>query len=46
MLGVYEKQDVSLAVDLFDWTYQRSIVKYRAVLESVGRTGSFARQIP
>jgi hypothetical protein len=36
MLGVYEKQDVSLAVDLFDWTYRRSIVKYRAVLESMG----------
>ena len=36
MLGVYEKQDVSLAVDLFDWTYRRSIVKYRAILESMG----------
>ena len=36
MLGVYEKQDVALAVDLFDWTYRRSIVKYRAILESLG----------
>jgi len=36
MLGVYEKQDLSLAVDLFDWTYRRSIVKYRAILESMG----------
>jgi Fic family protein len=36
MLGVYEKQDVSLAVDLFDWTYRRSVVKYRAILESMG----------
>jgi len=36
MLGVYEKQDVSLAVDLFDWTYRRSIAKYRAIIESMG----------
>ena len=36
MLGVYEQQDVSLAADLFDWTYRRSITKYRAVLESMG----------
>jgi hypothetical protein len=36
MLGVYERQDVSLAADVFDWTYRRSIAKYRAVLESMG----------
>jgi hypothetical protein len=36
MLGLYEQQDVSLAVDLFDWTYRRSITKYRAILESMG----------
>jgi Fic family protein len=24
MLGVYERRDVSLAVDLFEWTYRRS----------------------
>jgi hypothetical protein len=36
MLGVYEQQDVSLAAELFDWTYRRSIAKYRAVLESMG----------
>jgi len=36
MLGVYERQDVSLAAELFDWTYRRSIAKYRAVLESMG----------
>jgi Fic family protein len=41
MLGVYEKQDVSLAVDLFDWTYRRSIVKYRAILESMGAPDPF-----
>jgi Fic/DOC family len=36
MIGIYEQQDVSLAVGLFDWTYRRSIDKYRAVLESLG----------
>jgi hypothetical protein len=36
MIGIYEQQDVSLAVGLFDWTYRRSIAKYRAVLESLG----------
>ncbi|ANJ70981.1 Fic family protein [Ralstonia insidiosa] len=28
MLGVYEYQDVALAVDLFLWTYRRSVSKY------------------
>lgn len=35
MLGVYERQDVSAAVDLFEWTYRRSIQKYQAVMESM-----------
>jgi Fic family protein len=35
MLGVYERQDVSLAVDLFDWTYRRSCAKYAVVLEAM-----------
>ncbi|TCG06281.1 hypothetical protein BZM27_27600 [Paraburkholderia steynii] len=36
MLGVYEFQDVSRAVDLFAWTYRRSIKKYVVVMESMG----------
>jgi hypothetical protein len=36
MMGVYEFNDVSLAVDLFDWTYRRSLKKYEVVLESMG----------
>ena len=36
MLGVYERLDVSLAADLFAWTYRRSIDKYRVVRESLG----------
>lgn len=36
VLGVYELRDVAMAVDLFDWTYRRSIKKYTVVLESMG----------
>jgi fido (protein-threonine AMPylation protein) len=36
MLGVYERLDVTLAVELFAWTYRRSIEKYQVVVESMG----------
>jgi hypothetical protein len=36
MMGVYEFRDPSLAVELFTWTYRRSIEKYKVVLESMG----------
>ncbi|WP_109482758.1 Fic family protein [Paraburkholderia sp. C35] len=36
MLGVYEFLDVSRAVDLFAWTYRRSMRKYVVVMESMG----------
>jgi Fic family protein len=35
MLGVYEFRDVALAVDLFSWTYRRSMKKYVVVMESL-----------
>ncbi|MBD5802715.1 Fic/DOC family protein [Azoarcus sp. Aa7] len=35
MIGVYEFRDVALAVDLFAWTYRRSIKKYVVVMESM-----------
>lgn len=35
-MGVYERLDVSMAADLFVWTYRRSIQKYVVVLESMG----------
>lgn len=34
--GVYERLDVTLAVELFAWTYRRSIEKYKVILESMG----------
>jgi Fic family protein len=36
MLGVYERLDVTLATELFEWTYRRSIDKYQAVVEAMG----------
>lgn len=36
MLGVYERLDATLAVELFDWTYRRSIDKYQAIVEAMG----------
>jgi Fic family protein len=41
MLGVYEQLDLTLATELFDWTYRRSIPRYRAILESVGAPDPF-----
>ncbi len=41
MMGIYECCDVSLAVDLFDWTYRRSHGKYKVVQESMGLPDPF-----
>lgn len=41
MMGVYEACDVSMAVDLFDWTYRRSQTKYKVVSESLGSLDLF-----
>ena len=41
MVGVYELLDVSLAVDLFVWTYRRSLQKYAVVLQSVSAPDAF-----
>ena len=36
MMGVYERGDVALAVDLFTWSYRRSIRKYTVQLDAAG----------
>jgi Fic family protein len=41
MMGVYEHCDVSMAVDLFAWTYRRSHAKYKVVVESMGSPDPF-----
>lgn len=44
MLAIDEQQDVSLAVELFAWTYRRSIEKYAAILEAMGAPDPFRIQ--
>lgn len=41
VLGVYERQDVALAVELFEWTYLRSIRKYEVILQSMSAPNPF-----
>jgi fido (protein-threonine AMPylation protein) len=41
MLGIYERLDVTIAAELFAWTYRRSIRKYRVVLEAMGSPDAF-----
>lgn len=41
MLGVCELRDLTIATELFAWTYRRSIRKYRVVLEAMGEPDAF-----
>ena len=41
MLGVYEQINVASAVELFEWTYRRSIEKYAVLLEAMGAPDQF-----
>lgn len=41
MLGIYELLDVTIAVELFAWTYRRSIRKYQVILESMRSPDAF-----
>lgn len=41
MVGVFEQRDVTLAVELFAWTYRRSIDKYRVLVESMNAPDPF-----
>lgn len=41
MIGVYELLNITLAAELFTWTYRRSIQKYATVLEALGQPDVF-----
>jgi Fic family protein len=41
MLGIYELLDVTIAAELFAWTYRRSIRKYQVILEAMGAPDAF-----
>lgn len=36
LLGIYEKNDISLLLDLYMWAYKRSTQKYSAIQQSLG----------
>jgi fido (protein-threonine AMPylation protein) len=44
VMGVYERLDVTLAVELFAWTYRRSIAKYQVMLSAMGSSDPFRAQ--
>lgn len=41
MMAVYEKQDVTMATELFEWTYRRSIIKYKVIQDSMATPDPF-----
>lgn len=40
LLGIYEKNDISLLIDLYVWAYKRSTQKYSAIQQSLGEPNS------
>lgn len=40
-LGIYERRDATLAAELFEWTYLRSIRKYEVIIQSMGAPNPF-----
>lgn len=41
MLGIYELLNPTIAIELFAWTYRRSIRKYKVILEAMGSPDPF-----
>jgi hypothetical protein len=41
VLGVYERLDTRILRDLYEWAYERSSARYRAVRDSLGRPDPF-----
>lgn len=41
LLGVYEKNDVTLLRDLYVWAYKRSASRYSAIQQSIGEPNQF-----
>lgn len=44
VMGIYERLDVTMAIELFEWTYRRSMAKYKVILESMGTPDPFRAQ--
>lgn len=45
VLGVYERNDVSILRDVFVWAYERSAARYAAIMESMGEPDEFRLQM-
>jgi Fic family protein len=45
LLGLYEKADLSAAIDLFEWAYERSVQTYGAVKESMREPDPFRMRL-
>lgn len=43
--GIYERLDMTLATELFAWTYRRSVEKYRVILDSMGGPDPFRARL-
>ncbi|MGH8702753.1 MAG: Fic family protein, partial [Burkholderiales bacterium] len=41
LLGVYERTDVSILRDVYEWAYERSCARYKAVRDSMGEPDPF-----
>lgn len=41
MVGVYEQLNLSMAQELFAWTYRRAVAKYAVIMEAMGQPDPF-----
>lgn len=41
MLGVYEKNDFNILIDVYEWAYERSVPRYKAITDSMGLPDPF-----
>jgi Fic family protein len=45
LMAVYEKADVTVAVDLFEWAYLRSVQNFAAVKQAMGEPDAFRSRL-
>ena len=45
LMALYEKADVSVAIDLFEWAYLRSVANFAAVEQAMGEPDAFRTRL-
>lgn len=45
LMALYEKADVSVAIDLFEWAYLRSVANFAAVKQAMGEPDAFRTRL-